>query len=79
MSEERFPGEALRERREDLGLSTAEVFRKTRIPMGYIDSLERGAQVSLHKDGLTPLLVAEGNGFDDIAALLREHGARPVE
>ena len=41
--------------------------------------LERGAQVSLHKDGLTPLLVAEGNGFDDIAALLRELGARPVE
>ena len=37
--------------------------------------LERGAQATLQKDGLSPLLIAEGNTFDDIAALLREHGA----
>ena len=38
--------------------------------------LELGATVGLGKDGVTPLFVAEGNGFKDIAAKLRAAGAR---
>jgi cytoskeletal protein RodZ len=37
-----FPGHELRERREELGLSVYEAFRKTRVPANYIEALERG-------------------------------------
>lgn len=40
MKENNFPGHELRLRREELGLSVYEVFRHTRIPARYIESLE---------------------------------------
>lgn len=38
--------------------------------------LDLGAKVGLGKDGVTPLFVAEENGFKDIAVRLRAAGAR---
>jgi ankyrin repeat protein len=39
--------------------------------------IERGADVNArNKSGLTPLRAAEGNGFADIAKILRAHGAQ---
>jgi len=37
-----FPGHELRRRREEMGLSVYEVFRNTRVPVEYIEALERG-------------------------------------
>ena len=37
-----FPGSELRERREELGFSIYEAFRKTRVPANYIEALEQG-------------------------------------
>jgi cytoskeleton protein RodZ len=37
-----FPGHLLRNRRNELGLSTEDVFRKTRIPTEFIEALEGG-------------------------------------
>ena len=37
-----FPGESLRERREELGLSVEDVYRKLRIPFRVIDAFEKG-------------------------------------
>jgi len=42
MKQTSFPGNELREQREKLGLSLYEVFRRTRIPIGYLSALERG-------------------------------------
>lgn len=47
MSQWTFPGNELRQRREELGLSAEEVFRKTRIALEYIDALERGDAAAL--------------------------------
>jgi len=39
--------------------------------------LDRGASVNAaNKTGVTPLAAAEKNGFPEIAALLRQRGAR---
>ena len=43
MSTERFPGELLKERREELGLGMGKAFRDTRIPMRYLEAMEQGA------------------------------------
>lgn len=37
-----FPGDELRERREQLGLTPDDVFRKIRVPSQYLLALERG-------------------------------------
>jgi hypothetical protein len=37
-----FPGNELRQRREELGLSPADVYRRTRIPMPYLAAMEQG-------------------------------------
>lgn len=37
-----FPGEELRARRLELGLTTQDVFRKIRIPLSYIAAIEEG-------------------------------------
>jgi cytoskeletal protein RodZ len=42
MNSSAFPGERLRERREELGLSVEDVYRKLRIPFDAIDAFERG-------------------------------------
>jgi cytoskeletal protein RodZ len=42
MIQRTFPGGALRKRRESLGLSIDDVFRKTRIPSSYLEALEGG-------------------------------------
>ena len=42
MRQTSFPGHELRERREELGISVYEAFRKTRVPAEYIEALERG-------------------------------------
>ena len=42
MTETVFPGEQLRARREELGVSVYEAFRSTRVPTRYIEALERG-------------------------------------
>ncbi len=47
MNQTDFPGDELRERREELGLSTADVYRKTRIPISYLVAMERGAVTEL--------------------------------
>jgi len=40
--------------------------------------VKSGAGVNTRlKDGTTPLDLAEANGYDEIAALLRTHGAKP--
>ncbi len=47
---------------------------------GFLEAVqylvEQGARIDLHRDGLTPLLIAEGNEFDEIAEFLRLNGAR---
>ncbi len=42
-----FPGHTLRERREELGFSVYEAFRKTRVPVNYIEALEAGDVLAL--------------------------------
>jgi len=42
MKQTSFPGEELRARREQLGLTIYEAFRKTHVPSAYIEVLERG-------------------------------------
>lgn len=42
MRETAFPGEELRTRREELGVSVYEAFRSTRVPTRYIQAMERG-------------------------------------
>lgn len=42
MTQTVFPGDELRERRESMGLTAAEVFRRTRIRVDHIEALERG-------------------------------------
>ena len=37
-----FPGSEIRERRESLGMSVYEAYRHTRVPVKYIDLIERG-------------------------------------
>ncbi len=38
--------------------------------------VERGAKINLQKDGLSALLIAQGNEFKEIVDYLRQHGAR---
>lgn len=40
MRQENFNGGILRERRREMGLSTYDVFRKIRVPVGYIEAIE---------------------------------------
>lgn len=47
MREKTFPGEELRARREDMGLTRDDVFRKLRIPQEYLRGLEEGILGSL--------------------------------
>jgi hypothetical protein len=42
-----FPGSELRARREELGFSIYEAFRKTRVPANYIEALEQGDILNL--------------------------------
>ena len=42
MKQTSFPGEELRARREELGLTVYEAFRRTHVPANYIEALERG-------------------------------------
>ncbi|HOT50417.1 MAG TPA: helix-turn-helix domain-containing protein [Candidatus Hydrogenedentes bacterium] len=42
MKETSFPGHELREKREKLGLSLYEAFRRTRVPAPYLAAMERG-------------------------------------
>lgn len=42
-----FPGNDLRQRREGLGVSIYEAYRNTRVPVKYIESIERGDVGSL--------------------------------
>lgn len=42
MNEFAFPGDELRERREAMGLSVDDVYRKLRIPPKFVESLESG-------------------------------------
>lgn len=50
-----FPGEELRERREELGFSIDEVYRTLRIPPRCLEAFERG-----RLDALPPSCYAEG-------------------
>jgi len=43
MTQTSFPGEGLRERRESMGLSVEDVFRRIHVPVAYIEALETGA------------------------------------
>lgn len=47
MREKTFPGEELRARREEMGLTRDDVFRKLRIPVKYLRGLEEGTLASL--------------------------------
>ena len=47
MSYTPFPGNNLRQRREALGLSVYEAYRNTRVPVKYIEIIERGDLASL--------------------------------
>jgi cytoskeleton protein RodZ len=42
MSYTAFPGNDIRQRREALGMSVYEAYRHTRVPVKYIESIERG-------------------------------------
>jgi len=42
MTKSGFPGEELRKRREEMGLSGYEAYRNTRVPVRFIDAMERG-------------------------------------
>ena len=42
MNNRTFPGERLQRRREELGLTTDDVYRKLRIPSAYVQALESG-------------------------------------
>ncbi|NIA14047.1 MAG: helix-turn-helix domain-containing protein [Nitrospiraceae bacterium] len=42
MKQASFPGEQLRQRREELGLSVYEAFRNSRVPAQHIEALENG-------------------------------------
>ncbi|MCX5771602.1 MAG: helix-turn-helix domain-containing protein [Candidatus Hydrogenedentes bacterium] len=47
MSYTAFPGNNLRQRRESLGVSIYEAYRNTRVPVKYIELMERGDVASL--------------------------------
>jgi len=47
MKQALFPGDELRQRREELGLSSADVYRRTRIPISYLDAMEQGSVAEL--------------------------------
>jgi cytoskeletal protein RodZ len=47
MRQTTFPGEELRLRREELGLSIEDVSQKVRIPEEFVDALERGDLIRL--------------------------------
>ena len=55
MKQGTFPGDELRRYRKERGLSLADVFRKTRIPMRHLDAMERG-----DARALPPLCYASG-------------------
>lgn len=42
MSQARFPGHELRARREEMGLSPEDVYRKIRVPLNFIEHIESG-------------------------------------
>lgn len=42
MKQATFPGEQLRQRREELGLSVYEAFRNSRVPIQHIEAIENG-------------------------------------
>lgn len=42
-----FPGSEIRQRRESLGLSVYEAYRHTRVPVKYIEIIERGDVAAL--------------------------------
>ncbi|MBN2308554.1 MAG: helix-turn-helix domain-containing protein [Candidatus Hydrogenedentes bacterium] len=43
MTEHTFPGQALRERRDEMGVSVSDVYRATHIPDDFVEALERGS------------------------------------
>lgn len=47
MSQLAFPGHELRARREELGLSSEDVYRRIRVPAQFVESIEAGAVANL--------------------------------
>ncbi|HRI88558.1 MAG TPA: helix-turn-helix domain-containing protein [Candidatus Hydrogenedentes bacterium] len=43
MNHAAFPGDELRARREDLGLSSDDIYRRIRVPAHFVESIEAGA------------------------------------